>query len=454
MEGWAIATCEALLLAGAAVVGWTNPGFWHVPRRLWLPALLAGVLLVTGLIQLAPLPSSWWKAAGSERYTRFTEGAEAEALLHSAAYRQDPFGPQNPVPEENWAPQTPKPPAWLPASFTPPATARALLALAAALCLVLLLERLGEEGRGRLRALGWVAGAMGLLVALVALVEYQDKARQALLWVRLTPRASSAFGPFVNPNHGEAFVNLALPLLYYLIWRAAYALKKRADRVGLRITALAIFALHAAVLTVSHSSGAFLALSLYPLAWIARRSSGKKSVWRKPAAVAYVLLLAVAIVYGFWSGLFSDHGRIEFDRSVPFNHLLLGHGLNSFEERFPAEAQNLPLTGAPVRNTHLENEYLQLFFEGGLLPALCAMAMGAAIIYLACRLVMEGRAVFWLAPAMAGETLHAAVDFTGHVFPIVATMLLACLLGIYALEGNANGHVAARRAPEKAWEAG
>lgn len=436
MEGWAIATCEALLLVGAAAVGWTSHDFWRVPKRLWLPALLVVVLIAIGLLQLVPLPASWWQAAGSERYARFAEGAQAEALLHSDAYRADPFGPQKAPPRENWTPLTPKPPSWIAASFTPAATGRALLALAAALCLILLLERLAEEGKGRLRRLGWVAGTMGLLVALVALVEYQNKAREALLWIRLTPHAAGAFGPFVNPNHGEAFVNVALPLLYYLIWRVSCSQKKRADRVGMRVVALALLVLHVTVLSVSHSRGAFLALSLYPLAWIARKSGTPQHNLRRAMAAGYLALLIAVMVFGFWTGLATDHGRIVMDLSVPRSDFFLGHGLNSFEERFPAEVSNLPIIGGPCRNTHLENEYLQLFFEGGLLPAFCGLLTGAAVIYLAFRLALEGRAAFWLAPALTGEALHASVDFTGHVFPIVGVILLACILGMVALEGN------------------
>ncbi len=442
MEGWSIATCEVVLLVGAALVGWTSKEFWRTPRRLWLPALLIAVLALIGLVQLVPLPAGWWQSWGSERYTRYTDEAKAEALLHSDAYRADPFGPQKDLPREDWTPITPSAPSLMPASYTPGATGRALLALSAAFALVLLLERLAEEGRARLRALAWVAGSMGLLIALVALIQFHDKAREALLWLRATPRAAGAFGPFVNPNHGEAFVNVALPLLYYLIWRAAFFLKKRADRIGLRVMAFAVLFLHVAVLAVSHSRGAFLALGLYPLAWLAKGAWRGGNKLRRSLTAGYLMLLIFLAAFGFWTGIATDHGRLALDLSVPKSGFVLGHGLNSFEERFPAEVSRLALTGGPLRNTHLENEYLQLFFEGGTLAALLGVVMGAAVIYLAFRLATEGRAAFWLAPALAGETIHALVDFTGHVFPIVGTILLASILGMVALEGNGeNGHL-------------
>lgn len=426
MEGWAIATCEVILFLGAAAVGWNDREFWQWPRRLWLPALLVAVLVAVGLLQLVPLPVSWWRAAKAERVAIYDEGAKAEALLHTDAYRRDPFGPDadKPLPPENWTPLTPKAPAWIPATFTPLATTRALVALAAGFALILLLEHLGRKGKDQLRRLALLVGCLGLLVAAIALVQYSEQ-RTTILGLRESPYAQQAFGPFVNPNHGEAFVNLAFPLLYYLIWRKSLRERHRANRWGLRALIVGLLGLHATLLVVSHSRAAFLALALYPLAYL-----GHKAFKGSKVAIAATTLYMLALVGGAafaWSvGVLSDDGRLRLDANVPASYFILGNGLASFDQRWPSVITDLPLL-AQTHNTHLENEYLQTFFEGGLFPAVLACIGGLWALGLVLKNLALRHAAFWLAPALAAETIHAFVDFIGHVFPLVGGILLLWL---------------------------
>ncbi|MEJ2421130.1 MAG: hypothetical protein P8018_05275, partial [Acidobacteriota bacterium] len=240
MESWSIATCEVILFIGAALAGFSNPGFWKFPRRLVIPAVFVVAMIVVGVLQLVPLPASLWQHFHAERTAVYTQGAKAEALLHTKKYRVDPFGPaaDKPVAPEKWTPVTPKMPGWIPASFTPMATLRALLALAAAFCLLLLLEQLARAGSFMLRRLAWVGGALGLAITFIALMQYHARPEK-ILWLRQSKYAKHAFASFVNPNHGEAFVNLALPLLYYLLWRASLKARRPSDKWGLRMIVLA-----------------------------------------------------------------------------------------------------------------------------------------------------------------------------------------------------------------------
>jgi hypothetical protein len=426
MEGWAIAACEVILFAGAAAAGWRDPEFWRLPRRLWLPALFVTLLVVVGALQLVPLPAPLWRAAGAERVAVYDEGARAEALLRSDAYRRDPLSPETrPLPPDAAPALTPEAPAWIPASFTPKATAQGIIALLAGLCLILLLERLAERGKN-LKPLLLTVGLLGLAVAAAALVVH-GQAPTRVLGLRASAFADRAFGPFVNANHGEAFVNLALPCLYYLLWRKSLRAHRRSEKWGLRLLILGIFCFHLVLLAVSHSRGAYLALALYPLALLGRWAF-RGSRLAAAASVLYGLALAVSVLFVLGNGMIFESGRVELNANVPARHWLLGQGLASFEERFPAVVTDFPLAYTTKYNTHLEDEYLQTFFEAGLVPALLLAAAGLYAILLALRAVRFGHASFWFAPALAGETIHASVDFTGHVFPVVGAYLLLWLM--------------------------
>jgi hypothetical protein len=450
MEPWSIATCEVILFVGAGLAGWKDKNFWRWPKHFTLPALLVLSLVGIGLIQLIPLPVSVWRHFKAERVLIYDEGIQAEALLHTDAYTKDPFAPesdspspssspnskpttQNPEPSSSpnsqftihnsplgWTPLTPPAPSWIPATFTPMATTRGLIAVLAAGCLIMLLQKVSEDARA-LKALALIVGILGLLVALVALAQYTEKPSE-ILWVRASQYAKQAFGPFVNPNHGEAFVNLTFPLLYFLLWHKSLKERKAGNRYGLRVLIAGLFLLHIVLIAVSHSRGAYLSLALYPLAYLLH-----KGLRRRPWALALSGLYAAGLIgiatFVWWSGLLGDSGRLRLYQNVPASHLFVGNGLNSFDERWPSVITDLPMLEVS-HNTHLENEYLQLFFEAGTLPTLLGLAAGAWALVLAWRGLAPSHSAFWLAPAFVGETVHAGADFIGHVFPIIGLYLI------------------------------
>jgi hypothetical protein len=422
MEPWSIATCEVILFVGAGFAGWRDRSFWRWPKHFTLPALLVLSLVVVGAIQLIPLPVSVWRHFKAERVLIYDEGAQAEMLLRSDAYRRDPFGPdaEKPLPPDNSPLLTPQAPDWIPATFTPMATARGLIAVLAAGCLLMLLQKVSEDARA-LKALALIVGVLGLLVALVALAQYTEKPSE-ILWVRASQYAKQAFGPFVNPNHGEAFVNLTFPLLYFLLWHKSLKERKAGNRYGLRVLIAGLLLLHIVLIVISHSRGAYLSLALYPLAYLLHEGIQKRR-WAVVLSGAYVAFLVGIGLFLWWSGMLFDGGRLRVYQNVPASHFILGNGLNSFNERWPSIITDLPLLQV-THNTHLENEYLQLFFEGGVAPAiLCAMA-GAWALVLAFRGLALSHSGFWLAPAFTAEIIHAVVDFTGHVFALVGGLLL------------------------------
>ncbi len=501
MESWSIATCEVMLFAGAAVAGWKDGNFWKWPKHLRIPALFVVVLIAVGFIQLIPLPAAVWQYFHADRTAIYTEGAKAEALLHTPPYTHDPFAldqpttantqnfirsststqnsklnthnslsaqhptpitqnsikgststqnstlnthnslsisttqqlnthnslsAQNPTPKtqnspQSWTALTPSLPAWLPASFTPMATARAIVALLAVGCLILLLERVLADKNGKAKRLAFWVGLLGLGVALVALVQYAEH-KTKILWLRQSHYAKGAFGPFVNPNHGEVFVNLAFPLLYYLLWRRSLRQDRPGNRWGIRVLILGLFGLHMVLLAVSHSRGAYLALALYPPVLLGYLAF-KRKTWAAWAAAACLAAIVAGLGLAMWTGVLTDDGRLRLDENIPFHHVFVGNGLNSFAQRFPSIVTDQPLMRETF-NTHLENEYLQTFFEAGLVPALLLLGAAVVAILLGLKALKLGNASFWMVPAFCAETCHASVDFIGHVFPIVAAYLL------------------------------
>ena len=286
----------------------------------------------------------------------------------------------------------------------------------------MLLEDTVSRGFTTLRVLLWVVGLCGVAVTLIALVQFAQVSRTTVLGLRAGKYAGLSFGPFVNSNHGAAFVNVTMPIIYFLLWRKAFKMNKLVNRFGLILLVIGLFLMQSCVLVGYSARAAAATLLLYPIVWAIR--CGLKL--RIPALATVALLLtalAALTIFAVRQGLVADSDRYYLNANIPAENWLLGNGLGSFEERFPAVWTDMPIIGS-IRNTHLENEYLQLFFEGGIIPALASLVVAAVAGWLSFNLAKSSGTAFWLAPALAGETVHAAVDFTFHVFPIVGAYLL------------------------------
>lgn len=422
MEAWSISISECLLMLGLSCGGWSDQAVWRIPRHLFGPFLLASVLLLFGALQSVPLPSAFIGFLKPDRVLSLTEGARAELLLRGDAYRLDPLARKGALPPESdpATPFTPPLPRALPLSFAPSATARGILATVAALCMILILERMGASW-ATLRRMGLVVGLAGCAVAVLAIAQYGGL-REAILGLRSSPYAVRAFGPFVNRSHGVAFLNLALPFVYFLLWRDAGHRGRRPNRLGKRTLLFALAGVHAGLLVLAGSRSSLLVVLLYPTFFLAHMAR-KRHVWAGVALCAFLLLAGVGAWFGLDSGILSDTVRGGWNREAWASRGIFGAGLNAFAERFPAVVTQLPLRET-MYSTHLENEYLQLLFEVGFLPAAMALVLACVALLLALRAVRVAPSMLWTAPAFLAETVHAGVDFTGHVFPIVGAYLL------------------------------
>jgi hypothetical protein len=441
-EDWSAAVCEVLLFLLAGWAGYKDPGILSFPRRLWAPFLIVLILLAVGLIQLIPMPKSFWRWTGDERGVIQERAVEGEVLLRSDLYRTDPLSGRVSPPDTD-APQTPAPGTSLPATFTPLLTLRAWVALWAALLLILMLEALARGQREGLRILAWAVGAAGLAVGFWALVHFRE-APTKVLGVRESTRAGGSFGPFINENNGMGFVNLAFFMLYYLLWRRVAQERRLSNKMGLGIAAFGILAFHAILLSIRTSVAGFWPLLLLPLV------ASLHALRRRPRlAIALGLTtlgtLAAAAFFTLHFRFTDLHGRWDLWRNaLDQSHWLIGNGLGSFGERFQAVFKDVPVQ-SPVHWIYPENEYLQIFFDAGLPGLLAALLALGYVLHLGWRALMAGGCTFVLVPALWGEALHAATDFSFHLWPVVFAALLLAILVDLALDRE-HHHGGAHRA--------
>lgn len=434
-EDWSAACCEVLLFLLGGWAGFKNPQFFRFPRRLWAPFLAVLILLVAGLLQLVPLPKTYWRWMGDERGVIQEQSMEGEALLRSDLYRTDPFS-GHVLAKDKDPLQSPPLGASSPATFTPFLTLRAWVALWAGALLILLLEALALGNRESLRVQAGVLGAVGLVVGFSGLVHFRE-APAKVLGLRESIHAGGSFGPFINENNGMGFVNLAFFLLYYLLWRRASRERHVSNRLGLGIAAVGLLGLHAILLAIRTSEAGFWPILLIPGVLLLHALRGRPRLALTLGLLALVSLVSLSLLAIHFR--FTDlHGRLDlWLNAVDQSHWLIGNGLGSFGERFQAVLKDLPVQ-FPVHWVYPENEYIQLFFEAGV-PGLAAALLAAGyVLHLGWRALMAGRGTFILVPALWGESLHAATDFSLHLWPMVFAALLLVILMEASLDREPN----------------
>lgn len=425
-EDWSATVCEATLFLLIGWIGFKDPSFFRFPKRLWAPFVVVLILITATIIQLLPLPKVLWRWVGDERGTIQERALQGESLLRSDRYRTNPLTGRV-LPKDTDSILSPPPKLWLPATFTPFLTLRALLALLAGAALILLLEALAVGNRYDLRIQATAVGVVGSIVGISGLIHFRE-APTKVLGLRESIHASRSLGPFINQNNGMGFVNLALFLFYYALWKRATRDNRISNRVGYALAALAILGLHATLLAIRDSGAAFWPILLLPPVIVLH-------ALRHRPRLAIVLVLLVLLCFGSLSLFavhfrFTDfHGRLALWRNaLNQSHWFIGNGLGSFGERIHAVLQDLPIQ-YPVHWVYLENEYLQLVFEVGL-PGLGAAFLAAGyVLHLGWKSLMAGGSTCVLVPVLWGEALHAATDFTFHIWPIVfATLLLIAIM--------------------------
>ena len=420
-ENWAIATCEVILFLGAGISGLLNKDFFKFPRKLALIALFVSFLVLICIVQLIPIPVSVWKVFDNSRIQMYEDGAKAEELLQSKEYRVDPF-------EKSEAPYesvryTPKMPSFLTITRTPIPTLRALIAILSFFCFLLLLEDVMNQGNRQLRKLGLLVGLIGLTIGVIALVEKGIEHRTHILWLRESTRAQTAFGPFVNNNHGEAFINLTFPILCYLIWRKYRTAKYVSNKIGLIFITISCLVLQYCLVFDGLSRGNLLCVSLIPVVFLMQLGLSKKKTTFIILGFLILCIEVTVFLLLFREGLLTSTVRHEMNINVLQNITLLGRGVNSFGEMFQVDVNEWDLF-FPMRNSYLENEYLQLIYEGGIATIVPILLVVLAVLKIAIREIPSKNCKFWLTPPIIAEAIRISVDMSFHIFPISSVYVL------------------------------
>lgn len=275
----------------------------------------------------------------------------------------------------------------------------------------------------------------GLLVAVIALVE-QVTWNGKILWTVIPydwgapqlQEADRARGPFVNPDHLAAYLNLALPFsIAGIFFPETVGRKNRsAFRVLCAVTAIMIVS----ALIMSLSRAGWIGLLLGFISFVAlcglvpAQNRPQLLRMRWGAALPLTALLSLLLFAGLFVG---PEGRSRADVrlqetvvqqiSLPFRlHVwrdtlpmirdfsLFGIGLNCFEDLFP-HYQSPPWIPATVPAAH--NDYLQLMAETGLL--------GSALLT-------------WFFVAVGRRLYHGLAYLSPTAIPVVAALLAASVV--------------------------
>ncbi len=311
---------------------------------------------------------------------------------------------------------------------------------------------------------------MGLLVAAVALVE-QVTWNGKILWTVIpydwgAPRldeVTRARGPFVNPDHLAAYLNLVLPLAVAGVLFPNMVGKKNRDIFRVLCGLTAFLGASALIMSLSRAGWLGLLLGFITLValcggirpedrpWLLRM---RRRVALPLAATGMGLLVLVSVLFIGPEGRHLADARLKEtvvqQVSLPFrlnvwrdtlpmirDFPLFGIGLDAFEDLYP-HYQSPPWV--PARVTAAHNDYLQLAAEAGLVGSalMCwfFVAAGRRLYRGFGRLAPSAKPLSAaLFAAAAVVAFHEVFDFSLHI-PAVAllfTVLLAISLRITGL---------------------
>jgi O-antigen ligase len=401
---------ELAALAGLAACAWRWAEGEERPR---LPASLRwglALLFLVPLLQLVPVPGSWWaEMPGHEPYQQAlvvageaSAGAARAASIHPRATEY----------------------AWL-----------AMLPCLAAFVLALV------QRRSRLRRLAMVFVAVALGEAILGIMQLGAGAGSPLYFGNPFG-AGTATGTYVSKNHFSALMAMALPMAI-AFW--ALAIMPRTDASGARVRS---HPRHADRKLAIHIASSVLVLLLLVALFFSGSRGGVGTgllacalatlalVWRSGSATARLAFATVglgAFVFAAYIGLtpvlekfapervsFSFANRFEIAATAVrggLDFMPLGSGLGTFADVF-RRYQADGLTGFI---DHAHNDYAEAFLELGVAGIGVILLLGIAYLGRWVELAREwrkrslGHLQLGAGLGMLAMILHGVVDFNFHI---------------------------------------
>jgi len=440
------------LLVSVGVAAWLLSLIAEPGSRIRAPWMTLAAVLCLGFvfIQTVPLPLPWARALSP--LATETQLAQRDVFIETGVAEFLPTG-------MDANPET------LTISASPGATRRSLYLLAAYVGAFLVMANTFTKWR-QLRAAATVIVASSFAMALLGII-HEFSGSKALLWFH-TPRFGGAiFGPFTNPNHYAAHMNMAFGVALGLLlaashtpglrdcitWREklTWLSSKRASRVTLLGFAATLMG---ASVCVSLSRGGITCLVAsmgLVSAFVALRS---RAHGPKRVMAAAGLLVLAAVAWLAWEPVVMELGTLaELDpmhdsrtqatratlamfRASP----IFGSGFGAFQYVFPAfQVPDIQFG----RWLHAHNDYAQLLAEGGVVGAVLAALAGLAFIATIWKrfasAAPEGKLMAGgLAVGIATIALHSFIDYGLHK-PANAFLLAAlCGLSVAAVHVRSN----------------
>jgi len=326
-------------------------------RQVAAPVVLLVALGLWMVVQLIPLPPSWWTSL---------HGRESIARAGELIGLQD---------------------VWRPITFSPLRTFNSLASLVVPLAALVWLALLDEQGWRRVQS---TIIAFGVLSALLGIAQISLNGAPGLYLYEVT-NSGSAVGLFSNRNHNALFLNIAL---LFCIFR------KREGKAKWKSEDLFILAGQIALLGAILINGSRFGIALLGIVaiifavrviWVDRAgtaASGSNRRWRQ-TLVGILAGVAAIILIGFFAALdqipavsrLFDQGVAQDLRVRSFPdvlHMAIGHfpfgvGFGAFEQAYRTiESEDL-LSPAYFNQAH--NDWLQVVVEGGL-PGVLLLFVG------------------------------------------------------------------------------
>ena len=379
----------------------------NVPAILWWGV---GILVVTALAQLAPLPWPWWVALpGHEAYAQALEVAGGVPTEGAHAL-----------------------------SMNPRATEYAALAMIPCLAIFVLVQQLD---RVRLRRLVLVFVLVAVAEASLGIMQLGAPAA-SLLHLGNPYGVGAATGTYVNKNHFAALMAMTLPMLMAL-WAAEVLPplsskgevlrdhpRNRDVKLARRLL-LSAFVLAVVLALLFTRSRAGIGCGLAVMA-----AASLSLVWNAGSIHARVILAviaAVALLLGAYVGLtpvlerftaeeisLGYEGRVRLASATltaALDFLPFGSGLGTFADVF----SRYQLESFPGYIDHAHNDYAEVFLELGV-AGVAAVALLLAAYAMRWRTLLRGRLSRSLGYLQVGAGLgmlalivHAAFDFNFHI---------------------------------------